>query len=306
MTRPCTPAILLFLAAFILSISTASAQDLEPRAYAASPVGTSFLAVLAGRSTGGVVVDPSLPVDDVRAAVNSLGLGVGTTFDLFGRTALAVAAFPVAWAEATGRVGETTGHVTRSGLADPRLKLSVNLIGGRALKLSEFARAPRPTIIGASVTVVPPLGQYDRTKLINLGANRWALKPEIGVSRLIRTRWTIDGYAGVWMATANDEFYPGASLRTQRPIVALQAHVSYTARPRLWIAADGTWYSGGRTTVDGVEKNDLQRNSRLGVTMSLPIARQQSLKISASTGATTRIGSDFRTIAAAWQLSWFH
>ncbi len=108
------------------------------------------------------------------------------------------------------------------------------------------------------------------------------------------------------MATANDEFYPGESLRTQQPIVAFQAHVSYTARPRLWIAADGTWYSGGRTTVDGVEKNDLQRNSRLGVTMSLPIGQRQSLKISANTGASTRIGADFKTIAAAWQLSWFH
>jgi hypothetical protein len=306
MSRPCTTAILLFLSAFILSISTASAQDLEPRAYAASPVGVSFLAVLAGRSTGGIVVDPSLPIEDVRASVNSLGVGVGTTFDFFGRTALAVAAFPVAWAEATGRVGETTGHATRSGLADPRLKLSVNLVGGRALNLTEFARARRPTIIGASLTVIPPLGQYDRTKLVNLGANRWAFKPEIGLSRLIRTRWTIDGYAGVWMATANDEFYPGAALRTQRPIVALQAHVSYTARPRLWLAADGTWYSGGRTTVDGVEKADLQRNSRLGVTLSLPIAQRQSVKISASRGATTRIGSDFTTIAAAWQLSWFH
>jgi hypothetical protein len=110
----------------------------------------------------------------------------------------------------------------------------------------------------------------------------------------------------VWMATANDEFYPGESRRTQRPIVALQAHVSYTARPRLWIAGDGTWYSGGRTTVDGVEKADLQRNTRLGVTVSLPIARQQSLKVSASTGAATRIGSDFKTIAVAWQVSWFH
>jgi Putative MetA-pathway of phenol degradation len=306
MTRPCPTAVLLFLGAFILSIGTASAQDLEPRAYAASPVGVSFLAVAVGRSTGGVVVDPSLPIEDVRASVNSLGLGFGSTFDLFGLTALAVAAFPIAWAEATGRVGETTGHATRSGLADPRLKLSVNLVGGRALNPTEFARARRPTIIGASLTVLPPLGQYDRTKLVNLGANRWAFKPEIGLSRLIRTRWTIDGYAGVWMATANDEFYPGASLRTQRPIVALQAHVSYTARPRLWLAADGTWYSGGRTTIDGVEKADLQRNTRLGVTLSLPIAQRQSVKISASRGATTRIGSDFTSIAAAWQLSWFH
>ena len=303
MRRGRASAILAFFVFLMWSASIASAQDLEPRAYAASPVGLAFLAVIASHSSGGVLVDPSLPVEDAKATVNSLAVGVGTTFGLFGHTALAVAALPFAWAEATGRVGETTGQASRTGLADPRIKLSVNLVGGRALSVPEFARTQRTTIVGVSLTAIPPLGQYDRTKLVNLGAHRWAFKPEIGASRLI-SKWTIDGYAGVWFATANDEFYPGASIRTQRPIVALQAHVSYTARPRLWIAGDGTWYSGGRTTVDGVEKADLQRNSRIGVTVSLPIAGRQSLKISASTGATTRVGSDFRTIAAAWQVSW--
>ena len=252
------------------------------------------------------MVDPSLPVEDAHATVNSLAVGAGTTFELFGRTALAVAALPLAWADASGRVGENAAQVSREGLADPRIKLSVNLVGGRALSAGEFVKVQRRTIVGVSLTAIPPLGQYDRTKLINLGANRWAFKPEIGISRLVRSKWTLDGYAGIWMATANDEFYPGASHRTQRPIVALQAHVSYTARPRLWIAADGTWYSGGRTTVDGIEKGDLLRNSRLGATLSLPIGRQQSLKVNGSVGATTRVGSDFRTIAVAWQISWLH
>jgi hypothetical protein len=306
MSRPRVTAIPVFLTGLILSIGPASAQDLEPRAYAASPVGLAFLAVIAGHSSGGVLVDPSLPVEDVRATVNSLGLGVGKVFDLFGHTALAVAALPLAWVDASGRVGENAAQVSRNGLADPRIKLSVNLVGGQALSAPEFAKAQRRTILGVSLTAIPPLGQYDRTKLINLGANRWAFKPEIGVSRLVRTKWTLDGYAGVWLAMANDEFYPGSSHRTQRPIVALQAHVSYTARPRLWIAADGTWYSGGRTTVDGIEQGDLQRNSRLGATVSLPLARQQSLKINGSVGATTRAGSDFRTIAVAWQMSWLH
>ena len=299
-------AILGIFIALICSAGTGSAQDLEPRAYAASPVGLSFLAVIAGHSSGGVVVDPSLPIEDAQASVNSLAVGVGTTFGLFGRTALAVAALPLAWADASGRVGENAAQVSREGLADPRIKLSVNLVGGRALSAGEFVKVQRRTIVGVSVTAIPPLGQYDRTRLINLGANRWAFKPEIGISRLVRSKWTLDGYAGIWMATANDEFYPGASHRTQRPIVALQAHVSYTARPQLWIAADGTWYSGGNTTVDGIEKGDLQRNSRLGATLSLPIARQQSLKINGSVGATTRVGADFRTIAVAWQMSWLH
>ena len=291
--------------ALLCAPRTARAQDLEPRAYAASPTGLNFLVGGFGRSAGGVVVDPALPVEDVEATVDAFTIGAGTTFDLFGRTALMVGGVGYVRAEATGRVGEDAREVSRSGLADPRFKLSVNLLGGRALTAPEFARAgERPTIVGVSLTVVPPLGKYEPVKLINLGSNRWSFKPEVGISRLIRRKWTLDGYVGVWMFTENSEFYPGSAVRTQEPVLSLQGHVSYTFRPRLWLAVDGTWYSEGTTSIDGVEKADLQRNSRLGVTASLPIARQQSLKITGSTGATTRIGADFQTVGVAWQLSW--
>src|SRR5262245_44678120 len=90
----------------------AAAQDMEPRAYAASPTGSNFLVVVAGRSTGGVLVDPSLPIEDVQASVNTLTVGVGRTFKFLDRTALLVAAVPMAWLDASGRVGDETGHVT--------------------------------------------------------------------------------------------------------------------------------------------------------------------------------------------------
>jgi len=286
------------------TIGTAVAQDLEPRAYAAAPIGVNFVVVAAGRSSGGVLVDPSLPVEDVHATVGSLAVGAGRTINLFGRTGLILGAVPYARAQASGNVAETARQISRSGLTDPRVKLSVNLLGGRALTPREFARAARPrTIVGVSLTVAPPLGKYDRTKLINIGANRWTFKPEVGVSRA-NGRWTVEGYGGVLLFTSNDEFYPGAALRTQDPVVALQGHVSYTIRTGLWAAFDGTWYTGGTTSVDGVTKADLQRNSRLGATVSVPFARRYSVKISGSTGATTRIGADFKTIAVAWQMTW--
>lgn len=294
----------LLVAGFISSAGIAVAQDLEPRAYAASPVGANFLVVGGGRSSGDVLIDPSLPLEDVQASVNSAFLGAGTTFAFFGRTALFVAAFPYAWVTATGNVGESAREVSRSGFADPRIKLSVNFVGGRALTLREFSNAERPTIVGASFTVVPPLGRYDRSKLVNLGANRWSFKPEVGISHPLGN-WTVDGYAGVWLFTANDEFYTGSSLRTQQPIFAFQGHASYTLKPRLWVAFDATWYSGGVTTVDGIEKADLQRSTRVGATLSLPLTSQQSLKFAFSKGATTRVGSDFTTVSAAWQLTRF-
>ena len=284
--------------------SPAAAQDLEPRAYVAAPVGLNFVAASASHSSGGVLLDTSLPIEDVNASVNAFVFGYGRTFALAGHTALIVAALPVAHFEATGRVGNDIGRATRSGLGDARIRLSVNLLGGRALTPREFVRAPRPTIVGVSFTVAPPNGQYDRTKLVNIGANRWSFKPEIGVSHR-RGRWTVEGYTGAWLFTATDSFYPGDAHRTQRPIVAIQLHASYTLKPGWWVAGNGTWYAGGETTVNGVSRGDLQRNSRLGATLSLPLGRRQSLKILASTGATTRRGTDFKTIAAAWQWSWF-
>lgn len=298
------PWLLLLALTVIVPAVPLAAQDLEPRAYVAAPVGLSFVAAGFSRSTGDVLFDASLPLEDVRASVNGLVLGYGRTFSLLDRTALLVVAAPVVWLEATGRVSDQTGRASRSGLADTRIRLSVNLVGGKALTPREFTLAPRPTIVGVSLTAAPPVGQYDRTKLVNIGANRWSFKPEVGLSHRLG-RWTLEGYAGVWLFTDNATFYPGDAYRTQDPIVAIQLHASYAFRPGWWVAGNGTWYAGGATTVNGLDRGDLQRNSRVGVTLAMPITRRQSLKITGSTGATTRRGTAFRTIAAAWQLSWF-
>src|SRR5688572_10211394 len=85
---------ILLLCSAAVCPSGVTAQDLEPRAYAASPTGLTFLVVGVGRSSGGVFVDPSLPVEDVQATVGALTVGAGTTFSLFGRTALVVGAVP--------------------------------------------------------------------------------------------------------------------------------------------------------------------------------------------------------------------
>lgn len=281
----------------------AASQDLEPRAYSASPVGTTFVVAAVGRSSGNVLTDPSLPVEDVQATLGIATAGAGYTFDLLSRTALVLAAFPYGRAHATGRVQEAAAEVSRVGWADARFKLSVNLIGGKALRRSEFATARRSTIVGVSLTAVAPTGQYFSDKLVNLGSNRWSLKPEAGVSFPLG-HFSIDGYAGVWLFGSNDQFYPGTALREQERVIAFQGHASYTFRPRLWAAIDGTWYTGGSTTVNGVAKGDLQRNSRLGATVSVPLGGRQSLKGSFSTGASTRIGADFNTMTVAWQMSW--
>jgi hypothetical protein len=74
---------------------------------------------------------------------------------------------------------------------------------------------------------------------------------------------------------------------------------------RSWVAVNATWFAGGETRVDRVLNPDLQRNVRAGVTLSIPIVGQQSVKVSYSTGTTTRRGSGFNTFNATWQLVMF-
>jgi len=288
--------------AAILSLAAhAVAQELEPRAYSPSPVGTTFIVVSATRSIGGVFTDTSAPVTDVNATVDLLGLGFGRTFGIAGKQALLLALAPIAWGHASGEVGEDRHEVDRRGLADARLKFSMILAGGPARTRQQFAGAPRRTILGASVVVAPPTGQYEPTHLVNIGAHRWAFKPEVGVS-YPSGRWTIDGYAGVWLFTGNETYYPGTNVRTQDPILALQGHVSRMIGRRAWLAGNATWYRGGTSSINGIAKADLQQNTRVGVTWSQPLGTRQSIKFAYSAGATTRIGADFRTFTVAWQM----
>lgn len=286
-----------------LAAPSAFAQEMEPKAYSASPVGANFLVASYFWSTGSVLLDPTLPIADVHADVQGLAFGVGHTFNLFGDLGLVSVALPVGWVDATGKVFEQAAEVTRSGLTDTRLKLSVNLRGNPAMTLREFATAPRRTVVGASLSVLTPTGQYDGKKLINLGTNRWGFKPEVGVS-WPKSRWDIDAYVGGWFFTTNPDFFPGGVTRAQDPMLTIQAHASYTVRRGLWIAADSTWYRGGSTRVGGGIPTIPVDNSRLGVTASLPVGARYSLKVAYSRGAVVRTGTNFSTIAVAGQVLW--
>jgi hypothetical protein len=278
----------------------AAAQELEPKAYSASPVGATFLVLALSRSTGSVVFDPTLPITDVTAGINGAVIGVGQTFGVLGKLALFSVAVPFGWGDISGEVAEEARSITRSGFADTRLKFSINLRGNDAMRAREFVKAPRTAIVGASLTVASPTGEYDRTKLINLGNHRWAFKPEVGVA-IPKGPWDFDAYLGVWLFTANGDYYPGERERTQDSLVALQGHVSYTFKPRLWLAVNGTWYHGGAAHIDAGDPTGAVNNSRVGATLSIPASRRQSLKVSYSTGMTVRAGTDFRTIAVAYQ-----
>lgn len=296
----CWPGVLTMVCAAI-SIG-GHAQEMEPRAYSPAPVGMNFVGVSWQNASGGVTTDPTLPITDVDADIDSTLVGYSRTFALAGRSASVSGVLPYAWADVSGEVFEQSRSVERAGFGDARLRLAVNLHGGPALDREQFSRRTPGTTLGASLTMVVPTGEYKNDKLINLGTNRWAVKPELGLYHPVGP-WSLELSAGAWLFADNDDFL-GDSRREQDPITTVQAHVGYTFRPQLWVAANATWYRGGETTVDGVHNEDLQKTSRIGLTLSVPITRGHSLKFAWSDGMTTRIGSDFTTWTIAWQYGW--
>ena len=280
----------------------AYAQDLEPRAYANTPTGLNFLIAGYGYLTGGVATDPSLPLQNANLQVHSTILAYARSLDVWGKSGKVDVVVPYAWLSGSADVAGQPREREVSGFGDPRFRFSVNFYGAPALSLQEFAGYRQDLILGASLQVSAPLGQYDSDKLVNIGTNRWSIKPELGLSKAFGPL-TLELAAGVSIYTDNHDFF-GGQTRAQDPIYSLQGHVLYHFRSGIWAALDITYYTGGRTTIDGVEGNDLQKNVRLGATVALPVTRHHSVKLYASTGVSTRTGSDFDAVGIAWQYRW--
>ena len=283
--------------------ATAIAQELEPRAYASAPVGTNFAVAGYTHLSGRVLLDPSLPVENVDASVDLYTLSYARFFGVAGRSSSFAAVLPYVEADLRGEVFDAPAEVHRAGWGDLRLRGAINLFGQPALAPAEFARTPQALSAGASLSVAAPTGQYVSSRYVNIGTNRWAFKPELGVSWPIGD-WFTEAAAGVWFFTDNDD-YLGGQRRSQEPIAVYQLHAGYNFRPGLWLAADYGYYAGGRTAVNGVENDDAQRNSRVGVMLAMPIASGWSGKLGWSKGTVVRAGGNYRIATLALQYRWF-
>ena len=189
-----------------------------------------------------------------------------------------------------------------AGLNDPRFRFSVNLYGAPALSLQEFANYQQDLIIGASLQVSAPLGQYDSNKLVNQGNNRWFIKPDIGISKALGPL-ALELSTGVFFFTDNDDYLGGKKLE-QDPISSTQLHVTYNLGRGVWAAMSGTYDYGGRTTIDGVRSEVANGNFRTGATLALPVNRNNSIKLYAAIDVQTSIGTDVNLVGVVWQHRW--
>jgi hypothetical protein len=259
---------------------------------------------------GNVLFDGAAPITNASAKINVPIFTLYHSLNIFGRSANVLASLPYGVGNFQGNVagGQTPTVLYRSGLLDSNFRFSVNLKGGPAMDAREFSKWRQKLLIGVSLRVVAPTGQYDPSKLVNYGANRWAFKPEVGLSREWG-HWVVDTYGGAWLYTANSDYFspgPGVpNVQTQNAIGSFEGHLSYDVKPRFWASLDGNFWFGGSTSVNGVQNpSTLQRSSRIGGTLAYPVNKHQSLKLSYSRGDYVRYGGNFNNVSFAWQYSW--
>jgi hypothetical protein len=285
------------------------AQSLSPRAYVIVPIHSNAVTLTYSVNAGDVVFN-GLPVTNSNGRIGAEILSYFHTFDCFGRSANVTVLLPYAIGHFQGDVNGVHQELYRSGLGAAAARVSVNLVGAKAMNVQEFSRWKQKMVIGASLLVETPTGQYEGARLINIGEHRWSIKPEIGFSRRLG-HWLVDAYGSAWFYTPNDDFFSNAlgstspNRQTQEAMGVVEAHLSYDVKPRLWVSVDGNYWYGGKTSLNGVQTpTTLQANSRLGATAAIPITGHQSLKFSYSAGTYVTFGGNFKNVSAAWQYSW--
>ena len=277
------------------------AQSIEPRAYADIPVGVNFLIGGFAYSEGALPTN-ALPVTNAHFDTSNAFLAFSRSLDLWGKSGKFDVSAPYSWLSGSADYAGRTLMGSRDGLGDPTFRLSANLYGAPALTPQQFASYQQDLVIGVSLAATAPWGRYDPTRVVNIGANRWEFKPQIGASQALG-HWTFELQAAVTFFTDNADFYNGHT-HAQSPLYEVQQHVIYGFGRGIWSSFDAIYYTGGRSSLDGTLLNNLQQNWRLGLTLALPVSRYNSIKVYGSDGVAARTGNNYKLIGIALQHRW--
>ncbi len=271
-----------------------TAQELTPRLFWPSPKGTKVAVAGYSHVNGDVLLDPSIPLYEVDTRLNTGFFAYMQNFSLFGRTTNFLVELPYSWGITKGIVVNTPAERRLSGFNDLGITLAVNLLGAPSMSPSDFQwlRDNPRVILGTSIKVLFPTGQYMTDRLINLGANRWAFKPELGSLIPLWPKLLLEIEAGVWFFTKDNDYIMG--IKKQEPILSGEVHLVKRFKPGLWVSLEANYFWGGRQKIGENQLADLQRNSKIGATVAVPIPRRHSFKFGYSIGTVTEFGTDFK------------
>ncbi len=284
------------------------AQDIDPRRWSHLPVNSNYTGVGYAYTAGDISLDPTLKIQDGQFNVQTIGLIYIRSFELLGKSARVDLGQTYQIGHWQGLLNGVPASVNRSGFDDTSLRFAVNLIGAPPLKGKEFAayrsaNSDNETILGIGLGLQLPTGQYYSDKLINLGDNRFTIRPQIGGMHNWG-KWTAELTAQTWFYTDNDKFFNGRKLQ-QDPLYTGDLNLIYTFRPGIWAAASIGYANGGTTSVNGVSEQNNESSIGYGFSVGLPISRDIGIKLY-YLGSQTEVhtGQDMNTFAAAIAVMW--
>lgn len=283
------------------------AQDLEPRRWSHLPIGLQVFGVTTGWTDGDILFDPVLLIEDATFDLSVVGAGYAYAFEMAGKSARVDFSVPYAAGRWEGLVDGEFTTIRRRGFMDPRIRFSVNLLGAPPLKGKEYMlyrqENPVTTTVGAALAVTLPLGEYNNDLLINLGNNRFVVRPQLGVLHQ-RNNWQFELTGSVFLYQTNDEFWNGNELKRD-PLWFAQGHIIRAFKPGWWASLSGGYAHGGRSSVNGVPKGDDSRARYIAVSLGMPINRHQSLKFTYFSSDThISLGTNTDAFLASWSINW--
>ena len=252
------------------------AQFTDPHAYDNSPVGINQLELSYAYVHANASIDTSLIVGGARLNLNEGAIDYTRYFGWVRRLMWVEARVPVA--DLSGSVSGTNIHGSTTGAGDSSYSLGVLVKGGPALNVAQFENYKPVTILGLNLTITAPTGSYAPDKIVNLGSDRWAFRPEFAVSHPFgpEQRWQIDTYANVDFYTDNTS-YKGKQILRQQPLPGLEGHISYSFTDSFWASLDTRYSFRGTTFVNDITQDNAQQNFILGSELNISLNPRNSL-----------------------------
>ena len=270
-----------FLSLWLVCGGVTLAQDLEPRRWSHLPVGFNVAGVGYVYTDGDLALDPVLLVENAKVEGRTAIGSYVRILNFFGKTSQLDVLLPYQKMRWTGVVDGVPTTARREGFGDPRIRWSVNLIGAPALRGAEYQefrkQHPKNTTFGVALAVTLPLGEYKEDKLLNLGANRFIIRPQLGVLQL-HGPWSFELSGSVFFYTENDDFFEGNRLE-QDPLYAMQGHIVRTFGRRAWASLSVGHALDGTNEVNGVPANDARDELLAAIAAGGRISGAQSLKV---------------------------
>ena len=266
------------------------------------PTGLNFAGAAYGYVSGDINFDPVLLIEDAKFTMHNAGLFYMRSFAFLGKSARVDVLLPYKTGRWEGIVDGVNTHVRRKGPGDARVRFSTLLYGGPALSPKEFAGAEKSnTVVGAALAVSIPTGEYRREKLINLGTNRWVIRPQIGVTHT-RGSWTGELTASAFISSDNDHFWKDTQLEVE-PLYAIQAHLIYTFKPGLWASISSGYGWGAKAVVNNVKKDNSTGNWLNALSFGFPITATQGIKLVWLRARTqTDTGNDYDSLILGYSM----